>query len=974
MKNIPLVVLFLFGSLMVKGQNSEIPSSVKNVESKVDSVLSLMTLEEKVGQLVQYNGSWDLSGPASEMNNKEKEENIKNGRVGSMLNVLSAEATAEAQRLVMENSRLKIPMMFGYDVIHGYKTMFPVLLGETASWDLEAMEKSARIAALESVADGINWTFSPMIDVSRDARWGRIMEGSGEDTYLTAQVAVANIKGYQGNDLADEKTIDATAKHFAGYGFAEAGRDYNTVHIGENELHNTILPPFEAAAKAGVATVMNAFNDLDGTPATGHKVLQRDILKGKWDWDGFVVSDWGSIPEMIEHGFAKDKKQAAQIALNAGSDMDMEGGAYESSLEELVEEGKVSMKHIDDAVRRVLRVKFKMGLFDDPYRYSNTDLQKEVPYEEHRATARDIAKKSIVLLKNEKELLPLKSSVKNIAVIGPLADDKDSPIGNWRAQGEANSAVSMLEGIKNAAGKNVKISYAKGADLGIGERSFLMPLEINETDRSGFKKAIKTAEEAELVVMALGEDAFQSGEGRSQVNIGLAGLQQEFREEINKVNQNIVLVRINGRLLVISCTSENIQDITLAWQLGSESGNAIADVLFGKYNPSGKLPVSFPRAVGQEPLYYNQKNTGRPSSEEHVTYSAYTDEKKDALYPFGFGLSYTDFEYGDLSLSSEEMEAGGSIQASVELTNNGDVEGKEIVQLYIRDLVASTTRPAKDHKLHYVNLTEYVAETEQIMELAKNANTGFILQSGLAPGYINILALGLFRDFCNDFVVDKVDKLEFKVGALTKNAVSPHYYGFTWSPVGVATEYLNKALVLRDYKKASLPPLSERKRIIIDGIAYEEDLTSGGAADLPDALAGKVSSLDYKTLRHPGHYSWVETQLEKTGKGPKAVKELQDIMQAVIPNIEDDQIILYAAVEGKNSLGILQRREISKRILPLKVGKHTIRAIQTTTAAGLLQCAQIILESNKKGVILQSTINPEEFLNGDYIVPVYGEK
>ncbi|HEY9184770.1 MAG TPA: beta-glucosidase BglX [Salegentibacter sp.] len=698
MKNINLIVLFLFGSLTLTGQNSEIPSSVKNVETKVDSVLSLMTLEEKVGQLVQYNGSWDLTGPASEMDNKQKEENIKNGRVGSMLNVLSPEATAEAQRLVMENSRLKIPLMFGYDVIHGYKTMFPVPLGETASWDLEAMEESARIAALESVADGVNWTFSPMIDISRDARWGRIMEGSGEDPYLTSLVAVAKVKGYQGDDLADEKTIAATAKHFVGYGFAEAGRDYNTVHVGDNELHNTLLPPFKAAAKAGVATVMNAFNDIDGTPATGHKVLQRDILKGKWDWDGFVVSDWGSIPEMIEHGFAKDKKHAAQIALNAGSDMDMEGGAYESSLEELVEEGKVSMKYIDEAVRRVLRVKFKMGLFDDPYRYSNSELQKQVPYEEHRATARDIAKKSIVLLKNEKGLLPLKSSVKNIAVIGPLADDKDTPIGNWRAQGEANSAVSVLEGIKNAAGKNVNVTYAKGADLGVGERSFLMPLEINETDRSGFKKAIETAEKADLVVMALGEDAFQSGEGRSQVNIGLAGLQQELLEEIYKVNQNVVLVLINGRPLEITWASENIPAIAVAWQLGTESGNAIADVLFGKYNPSAKLPVSFPRAVGQEPLYYNQKNTGRPSSEEHVTYSAYTDERKDALYPFGFGLSYTDFEYGKLSLSSEEMETGGSIEVSVELTNTGDVEGKEIVQLYIHDLVASTTRPVKELK------------------------------------------------------------------------------------------------------------------------------------------------------------------------------------------------------------------------------------------------------------------------------------
>ncbi len=698
MKKISPILLLLFGSFIIQAQESTIPSSVKNVEKKVDSVLSLMTLEEKVGQMVQYNGSWDLTGPASNVDSKYKEERLKNGLVGSMLNVLSVEATHEAQKLVMEHSRLKIPLMFGYDVIHGYKTIFPVPLGETASWDLEAMEESARIAALESAANGVNWTFSPMIDISRDARWGRIMEGSGEDPYLTSKVAVAKVKGYQGNDLSDPQSIAATAKHFAGYGFAEAGRDYNTVHVGENELHNTILPPFKAAAEAGVATVMNSFNDLDGTPATGHRILQRDILKGDWNWDGFIVSDWGSIPEMIYHGFARDKKHAGEIAVKAGSDMDMEGGAYESGLIELVQEGKVSEELINDAVKRILRVKFKLGLFEDPYRYSNPDLLSQVPFEEHRETARDIARKSIVLLKNEQDLLPIKKDIKNIAVIGPLADDKDTPIGNWRAQGETNSAVSLLEGIKNAVGKDVKVNYALGTTLGQGERSFLAPLDINTTDRSGFAEAIKTARKADLVIMALGEDAFQSGEGRSQVNIGLAGLQQELLEEIYAVNKNIVLVLQNGRPLELSWSAENIPAIVEAWQLGTESGNAIADVLFGKYNPSGKLPVSFPRAVGQEPLYYNQKNTGRPYSPNSVTYSAYTDEEKDALYPFGYGLSYTSFEYGDLKLSSEEMNAEGTIQVTIPVTNTGKVEGKEVVQLYLRDLVASTTRPVKELK------------------------------------------------------------------------------------------------------------------------------------------------------------------------------------------------------------------------------------------------------------------------------------
>jgi beta-glucosidase len=693
-----LIIVLFYGGFIALGQNSKILSSVKNVETKVDSVLALMTLEEKVGQLIQYNGSWDLTGPASELDNKQKEENIKKGLVGSMLNVLSVKATKEAQKLLMENSRMKIPMMFGYDVIHGYKTIFPVPLGETASWDLEAMENSARIAAIESVADGINWTFSPMIDISRDARWGRIMEGSGEDPYLTSMVAVAKVKGYQGNDLSGDLTIAATAKHFAGYGMAEAGRDYNTVNLGDNELHNTVLPPFKAAADAGVATFMNSFNEIDGIPSTGNKHLQRDILKGDWNWDGFVVSDWGSIPEMISHGVAKDKKQAAEIAIKAGSDMDMEGGAYEASLQELVLEGSVDEKLIDDAVKRVLRVKFKLGLFDDPYKYSNPEVAANISYEDHKKAARDVARKSIVLLKNENNLLPLKPEVKSIAVIGPLANDKDSPIGNWRAQGEANSAVSVLEGIKTAAGKDVKVNYALGTTLGIGERSFLMPLEINTTDRSGFKEALEIAKKSELVIMVLGEDAFQTGEGRSQSKIGLAGLQQELLKEIYKVNKNIILVLINGRPLEISWSSENIPTIVEAWQLGSKSGNAIADVLFGKYNPSGKLPVSFPRTVGQEPLYYNQKNTGRPSSDLHVTYSHYTDVGKDALFPFGFGLSYTQFEYGEIDLSASEMNADGNIEVSIPVTNTGKVKGREVVQLYLRDLVASTTRPVKELK------------------------------------------------------------------------------------------------------------------------------------------------------------------------------------------------------------------------------------------------------------------------------------
>ncbi|MGB8704269.1 MAG: beta-glucosidase BglX, partial [Gillisia sp.] len=615
-----------------------------------------------------------------------------------MLNVTAVEATRHAQELIMKNSRLKIPLIFGYDVIHGFTTIFPVPLGETASWDLDAMKKSARIAAQESVAHGVNWTYSPMIDVSRDARWGRIMEGSGEDPYLISQVAVAKINGYQGDDLSDEMTIAACAKHFAGYGMVEAGRDYNTVNIGENELHNAVLPPFKAAADAGVASFMSSFNTIDGIPSTGNKNLMTDILKDDWGWKGFVVSDWGSISEMIAHGFSKDKKQAAEQAIKAGVDSDMEGGAYENYLVELVKEGKVEEATINDAVKRVLRVKFKLGLFDDPYRYCDPNLINKISSEENRKAARHIAERSIVLLKNESNLLPISKSVRTIAVIGPLADDKDSPLGNWRGQGKANSAVSLLEGLKKEAGTQYQISYAEGTKLGMGKRDFLTPLEINETDSSGFAKAAEIAKKADLVIMALGEDAYQAGEGRSQANIKLAGLQHQLLERIKKVNKNIVLVLINGRPLELTWESQNVPAILEAWQLGSESGNAIADVLLGKYNPSGKLPASFPRAVGQEPLYYNQKSTGRPNGGSTVTYTHYTDVKRTALFPFGFGLSYTTFKYGDLQLSSDKMDKSGKIEASIDITNTGKVKGKETVQLYLRDLIASTTRPVKELK------------------------------------------------------------------------------------------------------------------------------------------------------------------------------------------------------------------------------------------------------------------------------------
>ena len=629
---------------------------------------------------------------------------MKKGLVGSVLNVVSVKSVREAQRMVMENSRLKIPMVFAYDVIHGLKTIFPIPLGESASWDLEIIEKSAVVAAKESAASGLNWTFAPMVDVSRDARWGRIMEGGGEDPYLNSVIGVARINGFQGDDLSNKYTIAACAKHFAGYGFGEAGREYNTVTVGEFEMHNTILPPFKAAAKAGVATFMNAFNDLDGIPATGHKTLQRDILKGDWNWSGLVVSDWGSIGEMRSHGFAKDKKHAAEIALNAGSDMDMESYAYEANLAKLLEEKKVSIDHINDAVRRILRLKFQLGLFDNPYRYCDEEREKNNIYtKEHLAIARDAAKKSIVLLKNENNILPVSKKTKSIAIIGPFGDNKNQPLGNWRGKGKYNSAVSLLEGVRAKVGKSTKIYYEKGIELTIptvkpGNRQFLIPLKINNKNREGISKAVAAARKAEIVFLAIGEDAYQTGEGRSQTKIGFAGLQNELLEAVYKVNKNIVLVLSNGRPMDISKANEILPGILVTWHLGSESGNAIADVLFGDYNPSGKLPVSFPRNAGQEPLYYNQKNTGRPYHRTDVTYSGYQDVEKSPLYPFGFGLSYTDFSYNNLKVDKETVNVDGKMTLSVDVKNTGEVTGEEVVQLYIRDLVGSLVRPVKELK------------------------------------------------------------------------------------------------------------------------------------------------------------------------------------------------------------------------------------------------------------------------------------
>ncbi len=692
MKKIASLLFFCFS---LSGYSQE-----KNMDKKVDDLLKRMTLNEKIGQLNQYSDFWDFTGPVpKEGDAAKKYQDIKDGFVGAMLNVKGVKNIYKLQKIAVEESRLGIPLLFGYDVIHGYKTISPIPLAESASWDLQAIQKSAEIAAEEAGAGGINWTFAPMVDITRDARWGRVMEGAGEDSFLGSKVAEARIKGFQG-DLSSNKNIIACAKHFAGYGFVEAGKEYNTVDVSNETLHNIIFPPFKVAVDSGVRTFMNSFNQLNGIPATGNKFLQRDILKGIWNFKGFVVSDWGSINELVTHGYAKDSIQAAEIAINAGSDMDMESSVYLKHLSDLVKNGKVKETTIDDAVKRVLKVKFELGLFDNPYKYCDEAYEKAtIGKKELQEGVLDIARKSIVLLKNESNLLPLKKLGQKIALIGALANDKNSPLGNWRLAADDNTAISVLEGLQEYKGN--QITFAKGADVIIGETRFSKEVKVNTTDKSEFVEAITTAKTADVVIMVLGENGYQSGEGRSRTDIGLPGVQQELLEAVYAVNKNIVLVLNNGRPLAIPWAVDHIPAIVEAWQLGTQSGNAIAQVLYGDYNPSGKLPMTFPRNVGQLPIYYNYKSTGRPIQEKDpgvVFWSHYSDEKNAPLFPFGYGLSYSKFEYSNLQLDKTSFSEKGKIKVSVDLKNNSEITGKEVVQWYIRDIIGSYTRPIKELK------------------------------------------------------------------------------------------------------------------------------------------------------------------------------------------------------------------------------------------------------------------------------------
>ena len=746
MKNKILIigVLTLFTAGNMNAQKKPHLDKNKTIEQRIDLLLPLMTLEEKVGQMNQYNGFWDVTGPAPKGGNAElKYEHLRKGWVGSMLTVRGVKEVRAVQKIAVEETRLGIPLIIGFDVIHGYKTLSPIPLAEAASWDLEAIKKSAAIAADEASASGINWTFGPNVDITNDARWGRVMEGAGEDPYLGSKIAVARVKGFQGEttaDLAKVNTIAACAKHFAAYGYVESGRDYNLVDISNSKLFNTVLPPFEAATKAGVRTFMNSFNLVNGIPATGNVFLQRDILKGKWKFDGFVVSDWASVREMIPHGYAKDGEDAALKAVTAGSDMDMESHLYVAELVKLVKSGKVKEALVDDAVRRILRVKFELGLFDDPYKYCDEKREKAtIGNKANNDGVLDMAKKSIVLLKNDKNLLPLKKSGQKIALIGALANDKNSPLGSWRIAAEDNTAVSVLEGMQQY--KDNHLVFEKGADLIVGKATFLDEVVFNTTDKSGFEAAKTAAKNADVVVMVLGEHGFQSGEGRSRTNLDLPGLQQELLEEIYKVNPNIVLVLNNGRPLTIPWAAEHVPAIVEAWHLGTQTGNAVAQVLYGDYNPSGKLPISFPRNVGQVPVYYNNYSTGRPvNADKNVFWSHFSDVEKTPQFPFGFGLSYTKFDYKNLKINKTAFEKGEPVQVSVEVTNSGNYDGKEVVQLYIHDDFASIARPVEELKgFELVNLKK--GETKAVTFTLTDAELGFYDNNGnylVEPGAFKI--------------------------------------------------------------------------------------------------------------------------------------------------------------------------------------------------------------------------------------------
>jgi beta-glucosidase len=690
-------MIFLMTMVFINFANAKEPIEMQDF---VNHLMAQMTVEEKVGQLAQYTAEMSTTGPAIKDNYRDE---IIKGHVGSIFNAYTPEFTRQLQKLAVEKSRLKIPLLFAFDVIHGHKTIFPIPLGESSSWDLKLIENSARIAATEAAADGIHWAFAPMVDISRDPRWGRVAEGAGEDTWLGAKIAAARVHGLQGRELGSLDSVMACVKHFAAYGAVTGGREYNSVQLTERELYEDYLPPFEAAVAAGAASLMPSFNDIGGVPSTANKTLLRKVLREKWNFKGIVDSDYTAVNELVAHGVAKDEKQAAELAIRAGVDMDMQGGSFMKYLPTLMKEKKVSKTLVDQAVRRILEAKYQMGLFKDPYRFSDeARAQKVILSKENLEASREIARHSIVLLKNEHSILPLqKSGI--IALIGPFVDDHRNLIGNWSGAGDSKKSVSLAEGITEVAGSHFKVLRSLGAnilDAGILKDKMNQnggELQTDSrTDEDLIAEAIRTAKKSDVIVLALGEAQGMSGEAASRTHIRLPENQQALLQALKqKSGKPIILVLFNGRPLVLETENKQADAILETWFLGSESGHAIADVLFGGYNPSARLTMSFPYSEGQIPLFYGSRSTGRPFNADSKYSSKYLDSPNEALFPFGFGLSYTQFTLGPPKLSSSKIKMNEHLKIKVNVTNAGARDGEETVQLYVRDLVASVSRPAK---------------------------------------------------------------------------------------------------------------------------------------------------------------------------------------------------------------------------------------------------------------------------------------
>jgi beta-glucosidase len=680
---VAVVLVFVLSSLppAVRSQRRRAPAAPvraqDNTERKIDALLARMTLEEKLAQLQQLGG--DIGGHA----NPDIYDLARRGLLGSTLGVRGAHNTNDLQRAAVEGSRLKIPLIFGFDVIHGYRTIFPIPLGEAASWDTASVERGAYVAATEARAAGVHWTFAPMVDIARDARWGRIAEGAGEDTYLGSQMARARVRGFQGSDYSAQDRVVACAKHFVAYGAAESGRDYNTTDMSEQRLREVYLPPFKAAVDAGVGTLMSSFNDLNGVPSSGNPFTLTKILRGEWKFDGFVVSDYESVREMMNHGYAADEAEAARLGLTSGVDMEMVSRLYNKHGAELLKQNKLTLAQVDEAVRRILRVKFRAGLFEHPYadeaRESSVTLSAE-----NRRAAREVAARSFVLLKNERDTLPLNANVKSVAIVGALADSQLDMIGSWWGDGHKEDAVTLVTALREKLPR-ARIRYERGCDV---------KCETTE----GLDEAARAARDSDVTILVVGESADMSGEATSRASLDLPGRQLDLVKAIQATGKPYVVVLMNGRPLSINWLAENAPAILEAWFPGTEAGHALTDVLFGDVNPGGKLPVTFPRTVGQEPLYYNHVNTGRPPDPNNHYSSKYIDVPFTPLFIFGHGLSYTTFRLSNLSLSATRINASGQLEVTVDVENTGSRVGDEVVQLYTRDVAASRTRPVKELK------------------------------------------------------------------------------------------------------------------------------------------------------------------------------------------------------------------------------------------------------------------------------------